>query len=123
MSVNQKRKDKRHELPHSIQVYNSFSGEKLGALVNLSKNGLMMAGNQALMVDTLYQLTLKFSEPFCGVAELHVGVDCLWVDHAESQGQLFFSGCHVIDISEEHDQDLDLILHAIEAAEAKVSSV
>ena len=97
------RKHKRHklpQLPQPTQVYNSIGTEYLGVLVNISLEGLLIMSDAGLKTDTLYQLTLKFPEPFCGVMELSLGVDCLWVDSASGLGQSYWSGCHIIDISE-----------------------
>ncbi len=64
-----RRKYKRHVLPQPINVVNVANSEQLGTVVNMSQDGLMLAGRQALEVDHLYQLELQFPEPLWGLIE------------------------------------------------------
>ena len=100
-----RRKFKRHALPQPVKVVNSANSEPLGTVVNMSQDGLLIAGRQALEVDHLYQLELQFSEPFMGINHIKIGVDCLWNDAAQ-EGHLYWSGCHMIDYS---PQDAEII--------------
>ncbi|MCK5881818.1 MAG: PilZ domain-containing protein [Sinobacterium sp.] len=105
-----KRKHARHILPNPVHIFNSLSGEDIGVLVNISQNGILIAGSEGLNVDSLYQLELRFPELVLGVSELSVGVDCLWVEDASAKGQLYWSGCQIIDISEEGTAFMQKIL-------------
>ncbi len=108
------RKDKRHTLPRPIDVFDTFNSACLGTLVNISSNGILIAGEDGLDIDSIYQLELRFPEPFAGCLKLSVGVDCLWVDKAGVIGQLYWSGCQIIDISDEDKKALENVLSLLE---------
>lgn len=89
----------------TIQVYRS--NQLIGAVVNLSQEGMMLMTSERLADDAIHSLVLRTQLPTEDVSlVLHCGVDCLWsTDSREGaeQQDAFWAGCHIIDIS---DSDL-----------------
>ncbi|HQQ75294.1 MAG TPA: PilZ domain-containing protein [Pseudomonadales bacterium] len=111
-----RRKYPRHTLRNSVLVVDQLSGESVGAVANLSLEGLMLVNNKPLRSDCIYQLKMVIAEDVIADAagsEISIGVDCLWSSPAESiQSSSYWSGCQIIDIS---DADFSLMKQLIAA--------
>ena len=94
------RKHERHQTAQSIIVQDRMSGQQLGVLVNISLDGLMIAGASALETETIYQLRLLIPDNVAGGQAIDIGVDCLWTSGNEKNANLFWSGCHIIDYAD-----------------------
>ena len=94
------RKLERHEFLLPVPAVDAASGETLGALVNISIEGLMLMSNQALETNRLYQVTLALPEAISGHSEIELGVDCLWTRDDEQFGH-HWSGFQIIDASQD----------------------
>ena len=83
-----------------VTVKDIISGNELGTLVNISEGGLLLAGQEALSEDMLYQLELVFAKELNGRKSVNLAVDCLWHESSASSAQLVWSGCQIIDCTE-----------------------
>jgi hypothetical protein len=101
-----RRKYPRHNIDGPIQVVDKISQKMIGVVANLSLEGLMLAGSEALEPERLYQLSLLFPHDIDGLAAIDIAVDCLWNNKTGVQSELCWSGCHIIDCS---DADMEVL--------------
>ncbi len=78
-----------------IVVTDAITGENVGRIGNLSRNGMMLICNQPLHDGALYQLRFRLdgSGP-----EIEAGVHTMWTEQA-STGGYQWSGLRIISIS------------------------
>lgn len=99
-----RRKHPRHSLRNTITVLDKNTGEVLGSIANLSEEGILLVNNEPLESDNIYQIRLKIA---AGIlqdnqsAEIDLGIDCLWISPAKSAASTYWSGCQIIDASDE----------------------
>jgi hypothetical protein len=111
MTVNTEHADKRRAprvtIPEHPQIVDAHSGELLGQLVNLSSDGLMLAGNQCIPCNTVRQMCIPL---VVGDSRkvINVGAESLWCEDANGSG-LYWTGFHIIDISADDQATLDNI--------------
>lgn len=99
------RRKQRHELRKPIPVIDTLSGESVGALANITVEGMLIICNRPMDANRIYQIALNLPESINGHESVGVGIDCLWVKQGESQ-DLNWAGCEIIDA----DQDaIDII--------------
>ena len=96
-----RRQHARYSVELPIQVVNSNTNNIIGTLVNISRGGLLIVGDQALTENKLYQLELKLTKPVLDKLSIKIAVDCLWHESADQSGQLVWSGCQIIDCIDE----------------------
>ena len=96
----QDRRHQRYELQQPIPVIDQQTGASMGALVNITIEGLMVMANSELESNRLYQLALQLPEPVNGFSSIELGVDCLWSRGAD-QVQRYWAGFQIIDASQE----------------------
>ena len=90
----------RNILSNVIDVIDQSNGETLGLLVNITTDGLMLVNPVGLKAENLYQISLNLSVPVLGNSEILIGVDCLWSRPSSPEGDIHWSGCQIIDISD-----------------------
>jgi hypothetical protein len=102
------RRRPRVSIPEHPQVFDAHSGEPLGQLVNLSTDGLMLAGNHRIQCNTVCQMRIPL---VVGDTQrvISVGAASLWCEDANSSG-LHWTGFHIIDISADDQKILDAIV-------------
>lgn len=111
MTANTEPADKRHAhrvtIPEHPQVVDAHTGGLLGQLVNLSSDGLMLAGNQCIACNTVWQMRIPL---VVGDSRkiISVGAESLWCEDANGSG-LFWTGFHIIDISADDQKTVDSI--------------
>jgi len=99
------RRKQRHELRKPIPVIDTLSGESVGALANITVEGMLIICNRPMDANRIYQIALQLPDDIDGHSSVNVGIDCLWVKQGESQ-ELNWAGCEIIDA----DQDaIDVI--------------
>jgi len=96
-----RRSQRRRTLNGVVNVVNQFDERVLGRLVNVTTEGLMLVSPIALATDTLYQIILALPEELDGVCQIELGMDCLWTSPTNPDADMYWSGCHIIDISNE----------------------
>lgn len=96
-----RRTQRRRTLSGSVNIVNQYDGAVLGRLVNITTEGLMLVNASPLATDTLYQVALELPETLNNTTRVELGMDCLWTSPADPDADMYWSGCHIIDISEE----------------------
>lgn len=90
----------RHTLADTMDVWDSAAGKRLGQLVNLHQDGLMVLGDFAFTENKLYTLRVQIPQTLSNDGDLVLGVDCLWV-RTDDETDLQWSGFQIIDVSNE----------------------
>ncbi|HET9818598.1 MAG TPA: PilZ domain-containing protein [Rhodanobacteraceae bacterium] len=89
-----------------IEVINSISGENIGRIGNLSRNGLMLICHRPLNDDALYQLRFRLPDLRGTQSEIETGVHTMWTEQAATNGYQW-SGLRIISISATAAKSLD----------------
>lgn len=102
------RRRQRVTIAEHPRVTDAHSGATLGELVNLSSDGLMIAGNLCIACNTVCQMRIPL---VIGGTEqvISVGAESLWCEDTNGSG-VHWTGFHIIDISPEHQRLLDAIV-------------
>lgn len=102
-----KRIHPRYSLNRPLIIFDSQSEERLGALVNVSEDGLMLLGERPCHDGNIYQVHIPLNMESVVLA---LGIECLWASDPDTDGKLW-SGFRIIDIS---DSDKGLLVELIE---------
>lgn len=89
-----------------IEVIDSMSGETIGRVGNLSRNGMMLICHRPLNANALYQLRFRLPDPRGAVSEVETGVHTMWTEKASTNGYQW-SGLRIISISGPSAASLD----------------
>jgi hypothetical protein len=109
-SGEERRRKRRRTLNKVIHIEDKNSGASLGRLVNITTEGLMLVNQHSMSTDSLYQIKLVLPEPVDGVDSVELGMDCLWTSPAVADAELYWSGCHIIDVSDEALKILETLI-------------
>jgi hypothetical protein len=101
---------RRRTLKGVVNVVNRLNEQVIGRLVNITTEGLMLVSAKPLETDTLYQVVLALPEQVNGVQEILLGMDCLWTSPADPKADMYWSGCHIIDLSDEMFEHLSALI-------------
>jgi hypothetical protein len=102
------RRDPRVTIPEHPEIRDAHSGKIIGQLVNLSSNGLMVAGAQAIPGNTVCQLRVPLTRGDHHL-ELRIGAVSLWCEDANDSG-MHWTGFQIIDISPADQHILDGVI-------------
>lgn len=112
MNTNSRPADQRRKprvtIPEHPEIRDAHSGIVLGQLVNLSSEGLMMAGPRPIARNTILQMRIPLTKGERKV-ELRVGVESLWCEDTNGSGT-HWTGFQIIDISPEGQFVLDSVI-------------
>lgn len=102
------RRMRRIGIPDHPQIVDAHSGALIGQLVNLSADGLMIAGNHCIECNTVCQMRIPLVMDDRRL-EICVGAESLWCEDANDSG-MHWTGFHIIDISPDDRKILDAIV-------------
>lgn len=102
------RRDPRFTIPEHPEILDAHSGKTIGQLVNLSANGLMVASDRAIPVNTVCQLRVPLARGDHRF-ELRIGAVSLWCEDANASGT-HWTGFQIIDISPADQQILNAVI-------------
>jgi hypothetical protein len=98
-----KRKSARKRVRQAMMVTNSFTGESMGRIGNLSGEGMMLIAPKELPEEHYYQV--NFAVGTNPNQKIEVGIQALWCDQARA-GAAYWVGCKIIDISPKDEAEL-----------------
>ena len=104
-----RRKHDRSRLDLQVEVYELHSGERLGRLADLSRDGFMVFCEKPLAADSVMQLRLVPARPLEGIESVALGADCLW-SRAGSETNNGWAGFQIIDIATDQASALKILL-------------
>ena len=102
----ERRSAPRKPISAPIEVVDSISGENIGRVGNLSRNGMMLICHRPLRDDALYQLRFRLPNQHGATAEIETGVHTMWTEQAAINGYQW-SGVRIISISGTAAESLD----------------
>jgi hypothetical protein len=94
-----------------IEVIDSISGENIGRISNLSRNGMLLICHRPLNDNALYQLRFRLPDRSGSHAEIETGVHTMWSEQASTNGYQW-AGLRIISISGPAAASLDRWLDA-----------
>ncbi len=97
-TLEEKRRQRRHQLSADIQVVHSLSNFPLGQLVNVHQQGLLLMGN-LLKLHSTHQISLVLPNSVNLHTRFDLGIECLWYQPVDSESELYWCGCSIIDKS------------------------
>lgn len=100
------RKNKRVKPHTKIDVIDFMTGDSMGELLNISRDGILLNSDRKISRGEMFQTILDIRDE--AYSEISVGVECLWTDSPRSDFN--FSGLHIIDISEQDQSILDKVI-------------
>lgn len=98
-------------VPAPISVTDSITGETIGRVGNLSRNGMMLICHQPLHDGALYQVRFRLNGDS---QEIETGLHTMWTEQASTGGQQW-SGLRIISISAPDAELLDQWLDSVAA--------
>ena len=107
-----RRKHQRHTLRDDVKVVDQMTGQVLGTIANLSEEGIMLVHNAPLSTENIYQIRLEIDQGVLGddPVAIEMGIDCLWVSPAGNTASTYWSGCQIIDMSDDaYSRIMDVI--------------
>ena len=107
--MEERRQHSRHGTELQLEVFDLNSGERLGRLVDLSREGFMLFSDTPQTVDALLQCRLVCSAGMQQVQEVRLGADCLWT-RPGADGQHCWAGFHIIDLADDQAEALEALL-------------
>ncbi len=114
MNANTRPADQRSKprvtIPEHPQVVDTHSGAVIGQLVNLSSDGLMLAGSRPIERNCVCQMRIPLMVNGRST-EIKIGAECLWCEDTNGSGT-HWSGFQIIDIGSEDQAILDRITEA-----------
>jgi len=99
MTPSEQRRAMRKAALAPIEVSDALTGENLGRIGNLSRNGMMLIGRRTLTADALYQLRFHLPDRDGRMRLLEAGVHEQWSEPAAVPGQ-HWAGLRIIALSE-----------------------
>ena len=103
------RRNVRLDVPGVICVTDRQANREFGRLVNISEEGLMILTSEAVPENGIFQLSLGFCNPTGGSDPINIGVECLWCNESNNDGQ-FWAGFYIIDISAQDQERIHRML-------------
>jgi hypothetical protein len=110
-ALSELRQLERHEITQLVSVFDTFSGETLGNLVNVSTGGLMLVSQQPIDSNRIYQVTLSLPEEVLEGIQIELVIDCLWSKQAGTQSA-HWSGFCIVDASESDMNAFDSLVES-----------
>jgi hypothetical protein len=99
MSESDQRRATRKAATDPIEVSDALTGEHMGRVGNLSRNGMMLIGRRTLTPDALYQVRFQLPDREGRMRLLEAGVHEQWSEPAAVPGQ-HWAGLRIIALSD-----------------------
>lgn len=94
----EKRRRRRHQLSANIRVADKLRQSIMGKVVNIHEEGLLLIG-QPLNLHSAHQITLLLPNSINQQTQLEIGIECLWSQETNTDKDMYWSGCSIIDLS------------------------
>lgn len=104
----EQRKKARIALPEPPVVYDAHSGKPVGQVVNISVEGMMLAGPTHIAPGTVRQFRIQIQHNG-NYTELQTGVESLWCQDVNNSGT-YWTGFHIIDIAPKQQEILNHLI-------------
>lgn len=99
MSTSEHRRGLRKSTLDPVEVSDVLTGENLGRIGNLSRDGMMLIGRRQLTENALYQVRFRLPDRDGNMHTLEAGLHEMWSEPAAIPGQ-HWAGMRIIALSE-----------------------
>lgn len=104
----EQRKKPRIVLPEPPLAYDAHSRKPVGQIVNISAEGMMLAGATHISPGTVCQICIQIQHNGT-CTELQTGVESLWCQDVNNSGT-YWTGFHIIDIAPQQQEILNRLI-------------
>ncbi|WP_313518908.1 PilZ domain-containing protein [Pseudomonas sp.] len=108
--ASERRQHDRYRTTLNLEVFDRYGGQRLGRIVDLSRDGFMLVTEQLLAADSVWECRLTSGSG--EVREVLFGADCLWSRPGTDEHH-GWAGFHIIDIGEDQAVLLDSLLQGL----------
>lgn len=95
-SGHKRRRLERKTLSQTVSVTDVLTAEKVGEVVNITTEGIMLLTHAELSCNSVFMFELELPETIDGEDTIQIGVDCLWCKSSDSF-ERFWTGFQIID--------------------------
>jgi hypothetical protein len=81
--MKERRKTPRNRPSIDIGIYDKATGERVGRLVDISIEGIMLAGGRSMKTNTVYEFRITLPVSIYGKNEIVFNAVCLWCNEVE----------------------------------------
>ena len=85
--MTERRKTQRIRLGVEIGVFDIATGERIGRLVDISTEGIMLAGGRPMKVNTVYEFRIYLPISIYGKDEISFNAVCLWSGRVDNSSK------------------------------------
>jgi hypothetical protein len=82
----ERRREERHHLIHYLRIFDRDSGEEIGNLVNINKNGVMIVSGKPIEEGKFLRLRMQFPEEIGGKRQIEFDAETRWLETSERYG-------------------------------------
>ena len=99
--MHERREVKRRHLFFHLRVFDRDSGEKLGHLVDITSDGVMLISETPIKTDIIYKLKMKLPAEVLGVEQLNFTAKSMWCKK-DVNPDFYDTGFQITEASREH---------------------
>jgi len=81
--MEERRRKTRRRPGINVGVYDKVTGERVGRLMDISIEGIMLAGGRSMKINTVYEFRITLPVSIYGKREIAFNAVCLWCDEVE----------------------------------------
>jgi hypothetical protein len=115
--MREQRQTPRTVVDQILEVNDQVTGTSLGRVVNISAEGFMLLSEEPVITGSVYQLSLIAPQPSEMKEPIKFGAEVVWCTEA-SQPESYWSGFHIIDISNDDALMIDEMIISWHSSEA-----
>ncbi len=107
--MREKRRLKRKQLIYYLNVFDRNSGERVGQLVNITTEGLMLTSEAPVKTNTVFQLRLVLPEEIKGREQITFDARSMWCTKSVNP-EFYDIGFQLVNISQEAAQIIESLI-------------
>lgn len=108
--MDERRKSPRRRTEHFFGVYDCYSSDYVGKLIDLSIMGLLLRAERLMKIDGIYEFRVELPKPIAKKTELVFDAKCIWcLDSTHLDGK-YDAGFNITNISFEEIETIQYLL-------------
>lgn len=107
--AHKRRKLERKELSETVAVRDVLTCQKIGEVVNITTEGMMILADTQLNSHSVFMFELQLPKAIDGEQTIQLGVDCLWCKHSDNFDR-FWTGFQIIDADEQTTRCIETLI-------------
>lgn len=107
--MDERRQQNRYSTELKLDVFDLYSGDHLGRVVDISSEGFMLFCDRVIEAESIIAGRLTCTQPIEGFSEITFGAECLWSRPGADEKHCW-AGFHIIDLADEHEAILQALL-------------